>query len=31
MTEKITKTKTKFLKIINTVDNYLFVIGDKIL
>ena len=31
MTEKITNTKTKFLKIINTVDNYLFVIGDKIL
>lgn len=31
MSEKITKTKTQILKIINTVDNYLFVIGDKIL
>lgn len=31
MMRKITKTKTQFLKIINTLDNYLYVIGDKIL
>lgn len=31
MIKKITKTKTQFLKLINTIDNYLFVIGDKLL
>jgi hypothetical protein len=31
MIKKITKTKSQILKFINTIDNYLFVIGDKLL